>query len=208
MAPRLDKIFSQVSYLARSTPRRSRLIFARQYVAHPRSLELHIAEIDFAIRSTSPITGLSNTQSLFSRRPEHRQTGQILAGKNIPLATSHLGRCTRAPFCEKVPSHSGFCSGPRDRRQAGEESAKSGRQTSPWPAEENRDDPKPVASYPLTEADVASGQAGLPTLDLQCSQIWAEESITVKVSPPPPQTHPPTLLPPTNNLAVRSLREV
>lgn len=89
-----------------------------------------------------------------------------------------------------MPSHSGFCSGPRDRRQARESTAGSGRA---WPqAGDNPDDPKPVVSYPLTEEDVNAGQAGLPTLDLQCSQIWAEETINVKVflaSPPP---HPPS----------------
>ena len=98
------------------------------------------------------------------------------AGRNIPLATSHLGRCTRAPFCEKMPSHSGFCSGPRDRK-----SSSTGKEDILSKSGSSQGSIQTVQSIPLSSQDVARGIARISSASLRGWQEMLAGSIVAKV---------------------------
>ena len=101
------------------------------------------------------------------------------AGRNIPLATSHLGRCTRTSFCEKPQSHSGFCSGPRDKKP----SSSSGPNCldSSISLRKSGSSVQSVQTFPLTTNDMAQGQARVQSSDLEGWEDWSAETIIAKV---------------------------
>ena len=111
----------------------------------------------------------------------------LAAGKSAPLTPGQAGRCNRGPFCEKLPSHSGFCSGPHERKQSsgGHKAAGGGLPgLRSWPGSlaTAADRPRAIGSLPLSEADIASGQVCLPASAVNTSpDLWAATTLTVKV---------------------------
>ena len=103
----------------------------------------------------------------------------LVAGKNIPLATSHLGRCMRTPFCEKPQSHSGFCSGPRDKKPS---SSCELRFPDPNNLQKSGSSVQSAQSFPLTHDDVANGQARVESSAFEGWEDWSAETIVAKVT--------------------------
>ena len=138
--------------------------------------------------------------SLLPAEVHHKQAGKELksaiaaqawkllaAGKSVPLTPGHGGRCSRDSFCEKLPSHSGFCSGPHERKQSsgGHRTAGGGlpgQRSWPGSLATAADRPRAMGSLPLSEDDIASGQVSLPASVVKTSpDLWAAKTLTVKV---------------------------
>ena len=114
----------------------------------------------------------------------------LAAGKSATLTPGQVGRCSRGPFCEKLPSHPGFCSGPHERKQSsgghrGAGGSPPGLRSWPGSLATAADRPRALGSLPLSEDDIASGQVCLPASAVQTSpDLWAAKTLTVKVCAP------------------------